>query len=236
MKDLFSDNSSDYKKFRPNYPPELYERIFERVVSFNNSLDVATGNGQVAIELSEKFKNVFAIDISKNQLESAYQKENIYYSMQKAEATNLPNKFFDLITIAQAFHWLDHNAFFSEVRRISSLNCLLACWCYNKPKANFQVIQDFYDELETYWEPERKFIDNMYEGIEIPIESKLDFTFENTILWTREHFLGYLSTWSSVKKYIDINKSSPFDKFDFSDLSSELEITFPIYLKTGFVV
>lgn len=43
MKDNFSQNSDDYRNFRPNYPGEVFDFIFKNVQNFENAWDVGTG-------------------------------------------------------------------------------------------------------------------------------------------------------------------------------------------------
>ncbi|MGC4020969.1 MAG: methyltransferase domain-containing protein [Cyclobacteriaceae bacterium] len=70
------------------YPKELYDFIFSQLRSFNTAWDVGTGNGQVARDLSSKFKKIFATDISAKQIENAPKAENIFYSVA-AETSEL---------------------------------------------------------------------------------------------------------------------------------------------------
>ena len=62
FKDHFSGNSANYAKFRPNYPAELYEIIFNELSSFASAWDVGCGNGQVALALANQFEKVYASD------------------------------------------------------------------------------------------------------------------------------------------------------------------------------
>ncbi|MES1225625.1 MAG: methyltransferase domain-containing protein [Bacteroidota bacterium] len=103
-KDLFSVQSADYAKYRPNYPVELIEYILGFVIEKKLAWDCATGNGQAAILLSNYFEKVIATDLSENQLLQAVPKENISYSISRAGETAFADNSFDLITIAQAYH------------------------------------------------------------------------------------------------------------------------------------
>jgi len=76
-KDQFSAQSKFYKKFRPTYPQELYYAIYKEVNSFGRSWDCGTGNGQVAQVLAETFDQVYASDLSANQIKEATNQENI---------------------------------------------------------------------------------------------------------------------------------------------------------------
>src|SRR5689334_8071156 len=106
-KDLFSQQAKTYAKYRPSYPPELFDYILQFVEEKNSAWDCATGNGQAAVALSGYFKKVEATDLSKGQIDNAVQKENIRYSVCPAEETSFPDDQFDLITVAQAYHWLN---------------------------------------------------------------------------------------------------------------------------------
>ena len=51
----------NYAKFRPTYPQELFDAIYEHVNQFDLALDCGTGNGQVAVELAKKFEKVICL-------------------------------------------------------------------------------------------------------------------------------------------------------------------------------
>src|SRR3954451_10789393 len=113
MKDNFSGQSKLYVNFRPRYPVALYDFIFSNVKSFDKALDVATGNGQVAIELAKKFTEVYATDISAKQLAEAPALPNVFYKVEPGEDASFPENNFDLVTIAQAIHWFDFEKFYT---------------------------------------------------------------------------------------------------------------------------
>ncbi len=125
MKDHFSDQAELYALYRPNYPKELYDFIAKNLISKQLAWDVATGNGQIAVELSTIFEQVFASDISEKQLEFAQKKENIEYKIEKAENCSLPDKSCDLVIVGQAIHWFDFTAFYEEVKRVLKPNGLI---------------------------------------------------------------------------------------------------------------
>ena len=58
---LFNVQASDYAKFRPTYPKELYDIVYEYLGRDHPrclAVDVATGNGQAACALAECFDKV----------------------------------------------------------------------------------------------------------------------------------------------------------------------------------
>lgn len=119
MKDNFSKQAAGYAKYRPVYPPELYDFILANAPRKQAAWDCGTGNGQAANELAKTFDKVYATDISQKQIEKAVQQSNIFYSVQPAEQTNFPGNSFDLITVAQALHWFKFDDFYTELKRVA---------------------------------------------------------------------------------------------------------------------
>jgi len=65
---LFNEKPGLYAQARPQYPAELFSFIKTLVPNANTVWDCATGNGQAAVGLSKVFGNVFATDISDEQI------------------------------------------------------------------------------------------------------------------------------------------------------------------------
>ncbi|HYD21397.1 MAG TPA: class I SAM-dependent methyltransferase [Flavipsychrobacter sp.] len=214
VKDNFSADPARYAAYRPGSPAELFDFLFARVQDFDAAWDCGTGNGQVASLLAEHFKQVYATDISAKQLLNARQKENIIYREERAEASSLADNSIDLITIAQAFHWFDFEAFYSEAKRVSKPGALLAIWTYNLIRVDGGVIDetinDFYfNTVGPYWDSERKYVDKGYKNIDIPFEELETPIFHMEYQWTLDQFLGYINTWSSVHHYRTRKQTEP---------------------------
>jgi ubiquinone/menaquinone biosynthesis C-methylase UbiE len=147
MKDNFSTRADKYAQFRPTYPEALFNLLFSLSPSKASAWDCGTGNGQIAQRLASVFHKVQATDISRQQLDNAVRLPNIHYSLQPAEKTDFPDHGFDLITVAQAIHWFDFDAFYAEVHRTLKPGGILAVIGYNLPRFNAAVdavIADFY--------------------------------------------------------------------------------------------
>src|SRR5690606_32017161 len=112
FKDYFSTQSVDYSKFRPVYPKELIDFLVQNCPAHQTAWDCATGNGQVALMLAEHFNEVMATDASEQQINAATPNAKVTYKVATAENSGLPEKYFDLITVAQAAHWFQLNIFF----------------------------------------------------------------------------------------------------------------------------
>ena len=244
-KDLFSKQSDLYAKYRPTYPKELYDYIFSFVKEKNNAWDCATGNGQAAIALADHFKKVFATDISAAQIEKATRKENIEYSVCPAESTPFPDNTFDLVTVAQAYHWIKWDEFKKEVTRICKPNAIIAIWTYFRHTGDEEVdnaVRSFYDNItKPYWDDERKYVEDKYTTVEFDYELLPVKEFKSVLYWHREDLFGYINTWSAIQKFIKVNGHSPVPLIEkeINELWPEGEVkkvTFPIYLKIGSVL
>jgi len=241
MKDNFSLQAKQYSQFRPSYPPEMIEYILSFVHNKGTALDVATGNGQVAVQLANDFDTVYATDISDKQLANAVQADNIIYKNEPAENTNFKNAQFDLITVAQAIHWFNFDVFYKEVYRILKPNGIFAALgyglFYTNPHTD-KIIKHFYHEIiGPYWDPERQYLDEDYKTIPFPFKEVEVKQFDNEFTWTLEQLTGYLETWSAVQHYINQNNKNPLDLIR-EDLrhswdNSDSKVIFPLLLRVG---
>jgi ubiquinone/menaquinone biosynthesis C-methylase UbiE len=242
MKDNFSKNSDEYARFRPGYPDAVFDYLKSLCKNHGTAWDCATGNGQVAEKLSVFFDQVYATDISQNQMDHAPEKSNIEYAVQPAEHTDFPDDFFDLIVVAQAIHWFDFDAFYAEVRRTGKPQSILAVLGYGLIRINSEmdpIIQRLYIEvLGEYWDPERKYIEEHYRSIPFPFEELEVPEFRNKYFWTYDQLIGYLHTWSAVKHYIEANGQNPIESIA-DDLKAswgetgEREVEFSLLLRVG---
>jgi ubiquinone/menaquinone biosynthesis C-methylase UbiE len=215
FKDLFSTQATDYKKFRPTYPKELFNWIADKAPAKDVVWDCGTGNGQAAQELVKSFDSVKATDPSEKQLSEAVQNPNIDYRQASAEDSTLAPHSISVITVAQAFHWFDHERFFKEVQRVAKPNCLLVIWTYSVARispAMDQFTEQLYSGiLDGYWEKERKLVDEGYKSVKVPFEELFVPKFEMQAQWSLEQWMGYLQTWSAVQTYIKKNQSNPLE-------------------------
>ena len=101
FKDHFSGHASDYAKFRPHYPRDLFAYLAEIAPERKCAWDCATGNGQAAIALTEFFQNVVATDASETQIANGQPHDRITYRVASAERSELPSAAVDLITATQ---------------------------------------------------------------------------------------------------------------------------------------
>jgi len=243
MKDYFSSQSKLYATFRPTYPKELYEFIFQFVTEKKVAWDCATGNGQVANYLSTHFHEVYATDISQQQLDQATKQNNIFYSLCPAEKTVFQENQFDLITVAQALHWFDRDAFYNEAIRAGKPGSLLAVWgyalLYIEPIID-EIIMDYYNHsVGPYWDNARKLVEEQYKTISFPFEEIHPPPFSIKVQWTLNQLSGYLSSWSATQKYIREKGQDPVSPF-IKRLTKywtkpDMTVTFPLFARVGVI-
>jgi ubiquinone/menaquinone biosynthesis C-methylase UbiE len=245
-KDLFSKQSDLYARYRPGYPSALIEYILPFVKGFDSSWDCATGNGQAALLLATYFKTVHATDISEKQIANAIQHPRIRYSTANAEFTLFEDSMFDLITVAQAYHWLDFKKFEQEVKRVSKSNGIIAVWGYSSAVSEYSklnsLVNSFYQDIVgPYWDDERKYVDEHYRSIPFPFDEVPAREFIIEKHWSLEDLCGYLNTWSSVQHFIKANQFNPVDRLKENlknkwPNSDFISFRFPLFVRIGKVI
>jgi ubiquinone/menaquinone biosynthesis C-methylase UbiE len=196
MKDLFSGHAESYAQYRPTYPPELFRWLATLVNEKTTAWDCGTGNGQVAAELATYFTQVYATDISEQQISQAPQLPNIIYKTVPAESSGFADNSFDLVTIAQAVHWFKFDDFYIEVKRVLKQHGLIAIIGYglmhSDPETD-KIIQQLYSQtLAGSWDAERRYLDEGYQTIPFPFEEIAAPSFTMTMQWNVEQLIGYL--------------------------------------------
>jgi len=241
MKDNFSSQSAGYVRYRPVYPQQLYDFIFQHIADKQAAWDCGTGNGQAAKELAKVFDKVYATDISPKQIENAIRDDNIFYSVQQAERTNFPDNSFDLITVAQALHWFRFDDFYSELKRVAKPNAVFAAWTYSLLRISNEIDsligEHHFNILGNYWDAERKYVDEEYRNIPFPFTKINTPFFSIEYEWTTEELEGYLNTWSGLQKFIAANQYNPVDELMIRIKpfwkQEKMQIRFPVHLLIG---
>jgi SAM-dependent methyltransferase len=218
FKDHFSVASQQYSRYRPDYPAELFKFLASVTPCHELAWDCATGSGQAARGLVRYFHKIIATDASERQIENAIRHEKISYQVAPAHETSLQSESIDLITVAQALHWFEFDRFYKEAERVLKQEGIIAVWTYNlltiSPELD-KIIKSFYtDVVGEFWPPERKFVENEYENIPFPFHRLPSPSFRMSSEWTVKQLLGYLATWSAVKRYRDHKGKNPIESVE----------------------
>jgi SAM-dependent methyltransferase len=205
FKDHFSRQSAGYRRYRPGYPPELFEFVAARARDRRFALDCATGSGQAAVALARHFDTVLAVDGSTRQLASAREHERVHYAAALAEQLPVADRSVSLVVAAQAVHWFDFERFHAECRRVLVPRGVVAVWTYEKFRVDAAVdavVDRFYTEVVGGdWPAERRYVEQGYRTLPFPWREEAAPVFVLETDWDLGEVLGYLATWSAVQRY-----------------------------------
>lgn len=212
FQDHFGGHGDAYAAARPTYPASLYAWVASQSPATRAVWDCGTGSGQAAVGLAAHFDEVVATDPSAGQLAHATPHPRVRYHQAPAEASGLTDASVDAVTVAEALHWFDHDAFYAEVRRVVRPGGLVACWGYRGHEVCPGVddlIDGFREAVEPYWPPGRELLDAGYTTVPFPFEELAVPAFEMRQTWRADDLIAYLHTWSSVKRCVAAGQPDP---------------------------
>ncbi len=140
FKDHFSTGSANYAAHRPTYPAQLVDELAALCPGTRLALDCGCGTGQLTVLLAERFERVVGTDASAAQIDKAQARERVEYRVALAEDSGLAAASADLVTVAQAAHWLELPRFYEEVRRVARADAILALVTYCSAARNLARI------------------------------------------------------------------------------------------------
>jgi len=243
FKDHFSGHAAVYASFRPGYPPALFDFVTSLTPGRSLAWDCATGNGQAALGLADRFERVIATDASAAQLAQATPHPKVDYRQAPAEQSGLADRSVDLLTVATALHWFDFDRFYAEAERVLAPGGALAAWAYNLPRVTPEI-SALIDRLghgivKTYWPPERRWVDDDYRDLPFPFERVQAPELWIEERWGLDRLLDYFGTWSATQRYMQANGEDPRDLIRgelaaaWGDPEREREIRWPIMMLAG---
>lgn len=238
--DMFSDRAHEYARFRPTYPGELFDFIASIAPGRDLAWDCATGSGQAAVALAERFDRVIATDASEEQLQHAMQHPRIEYRRATAESSGLTSDSADAVTVATAIHWFQLDQFVAEARRVLKPDGVLAFWTYSWAEtvpAIKEITTHYAREIVgDHWADEVKRAWGGYGDFDVAM-SELDAPkFEARAEWSVDELLGFLCTWSASQRWARSHGSDPTDLIA-GDLrhaygtTERIEIRWPLSLR-----
>lgn len=202
--DHFSLLAEAYAAARPTYPPALFDWLADVAPGTTQAWDCAAGSGQATLGLARRFDHVTATDASAAQLSQAPPHPRVTYRVAPAEVSGLPDASVDLVTVAQALHWLDLDPFYAEARRVLIPGGSLAVWCYgllvvDEPAIDRQLEYFYAGVVGPYWSPDRRLVESGYRTVAFPFDELAPPPFEMALEWTLGDLAAYLRTWSATE-------------------------------------
>ena len=244
FKDYFSGNSKGYAAFRPRYPKALAAWLASKSPARNLAWDAGCGTGQLSVQLAELFARVRATDASAEQVATAEPRPNIDYAAAPAEESGLEPASADLVTVAQAAHWFDLPGFYAEVERVAKPGALVALISYGVFRIDTHLdplLLGFHrGTLGDYWPAERRLVEDGYRGIAFPFREIAPPDLFIEVQWSLPDFLGYVGTWSAVKRLRDAGGEAALDRFAaavadrWGAPEQKRRARFPIAMRVGY--
>lgn len=218
--DMFTGKAEAYAKARPSYAKEAIEYILSLVPSNAVFTDIGAGTGKFSELIAAKGNTIYAVEPNadmRSQLErtlSSY--DNAFIIEGSSYDTTLRDGCIDVICCAQALHWFDTQLYMAECKRIG--------------KEKFLVVV-VYNE-ETGRDPESRHEKAIADFLDSPIMAE----FPNTISYTREHWLTFMTSHSGdpspdskeypkhLKKMNEIFDSSQIDGIKYVEGTTTVSI------------
>lgn len=192
---LFVGKAQNYAEYRPTYPSDAITLILS-LVNRPVVADIGSGTGKLSQLLVSGASTLYAVEPNRQMRNAAEDILAPYVNYKSvpasAEATTLPDKSIDIITVAEAYHWFDNEQAKAEFRRILSPNGYVVL-LWNRFGG------DPYDDEKATIEAKYRLSPAIsYENRAISLFGKNGYQtaeFDNSMLQTYEEFLG---GWSSA--------------------------------------
>ena len=239
----FSLVAKDYAAGRPGYPDELFDWLAAAAPGRRTAWDAATGSGQAAWGLAQRFDRVIATDISVEQLRHARQHPRIDYRVARSEASGLPDRSLDLAVSAAAAHWFDLPKYYDELRRVVRPGGVAAAWTYHvarvDPPLDAILWRLYKDVLGPYYPPNVRLVDDRFAGIELPGRELAPPALYATVRWSARNVAQFAASWSAVPGYIAATGKDPIPELEaevaaaFGGPDVVRELSFPLYIRAA---
>lgn len=138
----FTGKADNYDKYRPSYPDELLDWLYKNTAA-ETVADIGAGTGKFTACLMQKPWSITAVEPNSDMLEKLRSNlPEVTVVQASAEDTGLSASSFDLITVAQAFHWFDKERFKTECQRLLKNGGRLAIVWNERSKTGFEAARD----------------------------------------------------------------------------------------------
>jgi SAM-dependent methyltransferase len=166
----------------------------------------------------------------------------VTYAPGREDESGLRDAEADLVTVAQAVHWLDLPRFYAEARRVLRPGGTLALWAYGAAQLEGPagaVLDWFYHErVGRYWPPERAVVDAGLAPIPFPLPEVPAPPFAMHAHLTLDALMGYVGTWSATHACARAEGHSPLPELRarlerFWPAAGTREVRWPVAMRIG---
>jgi SAM-dependent methyltransferase len=241
--DHFSKIAQRYRDDRPRYPAPLFAHLASIAPDRERAWDCACGNGQAAVGLAEHFQGVVATDASAEQIRHGLPHPRVRYGVAPAERSGLAAASVDLVSVAQALHWLPLDAFYAEARRVLRPRGVIAAWGYGlhviDPAVDRVIEHLYHDLVGPWWSPQRRLIDERFASIPFPFDELEAPELAMAQEWTLDQVRRYLETWSAVQRFRAETGRDPVEQVTaglaaaWGDPHRPRVVRWPLFMRVG---
>jgi ubiquinone/menaquinone biosynthesis C-methylase UbiE len=146
------DFVDSYNRFRPQPPADLIKLLLALAPQGRPTLvvDLGCGTGMSTVAWATHADCVVGVDLNPEMLRVARRADNVKYRCAPAHATRLPDGCADVVTCAQAFHWMERETTVVEAARLLRPGGVFAVYDYDwPPLVDWQVDAAFFAVLEA---------------------------------------------------------------------------------------
>lgn len=242
--DHFSALAAEYASCRPGYPGDLFSYLAGVAPRRKLAWDCAAGSGQATLPLTQWFHRVIGTDASSAMLAQAPPHPNVEYRVAPAQQSGLDDRSVDLVTVAQALHWLELDAFYAEVQRVLVPGGVLAVWTYgithlDHPGAD-RILSHFYSQIVgPFWPADRRHVESGYRTLPFPFPELVPPTFVMQEQWSLAQLLGYVGTWSATRRFREATGRDPVEALagelgrEWGDSATRRTVSWPVSMRIG---
>lgn len=247
----FSGFSELYNDNRP-IPPEILTKI---ILMYLNKypdvvVDIGSGTGLSTIIWQEICPTIIGVEPNDDMRITAKQNtdaKNIEFIKGVSNNTSLSSNFADVITISQAFHWMDIETTLNEVHRVLKENGVFAIYDCDWPPSIDWIIEKSFYELrdkcdEICFLQEKHAIRNDKNSYINRINESKNFRFAKEVVFhsiekcTSKRMIGIALSQGGIQDALKINTDIVKDIDDFCNLvesrcSGEFDIIFSYRLR-----
>lgn len=241
--DHFSRRAEGYARARPGYPDALYDALATLAPGRTLAWDCATGSGQAAVPLGDRFEHVFASDASPQQLAHRFRHPRVHYAIARAERAPLRDAAADLVTVAAAVHWFELDAFYAEALRVLRPGGALAVWGYLESRVDpavDRIMKTYIHEtLKADWPERMQYGLAGYRTLPFPLPRVALPPFDSVLHWTLHELRAFIETWSGTQRYQARTGRDPLDDLGprlaeaWGDPERVREVRWPLMVLAG---
>jgi ubiquinone/menaquinone biosynthesis C-methylase UbiE len=193
----FSNRVENYARYRPSYPAELVP-FLEGTLGLKKGqqvADIGSGTGILTEILLLKGYHVTGVEPNEAMRQEAERRlggyDRFYSQNGRAEETGLTDQSVHLITVAQAFHWMEQKATRKEFMRILKPGGHIALiWNLRLPHTAFlQAYEEFVQEFGHQYDAANRAVESELTAFFMPMEMGIH-TFSNVRLLDFEALKG----------------------------------------------